>query len=88
MRFIPGVGVDLDIYRPTEDAGLRARVRDELGIPLDAPFIFVVAELNPEKRQRDALSALALMEHRVPISCWRAPVLSRPIFGSWVASSP
>ena len=62
VRFIPGVGVDLDIYRPTEDAGLRARVRDELGIP-DAPFILVVAELNPEKRHRDAIWAFALMEH-------------------------
>lgn len=64
MRFIPGVGVDLDVYRPTEDIGLRARVRDELGIPIDAPFLLVVAELNTEKRHRDAISALALMDHR------------------------
>jgi glycosyltransferase involved in cell wall biosynthesis len=64
LRFIPGVGVDLDTYRPTEDPGLRARVRDELGIPGDAPFLLVVAELNPGKRHRDAISALALMHDR------------------------
>jgi glycosyltransferase involved in cell wall biosynthesis len=64
MRFIPGVGVDLDVYRPTEDTGLRARVRDQLGIPPDAPVLLVVAELNREKRHRDVISALALMDHR------------------------
>jgi glycosyltransferase involved in cell wall biosynthesis len=35
-----------------------------LGIPPDAPFLLVVAELNKEKRHRDVISALALMDHR------------------------
>ena len=62
--FVPGVGIDLTTYRPSRDPDLRAGVKAELEIPAAAPFVLMVAEFNDEKRHRDAISALARMEHR------------------------
>ena len=61
--FVPGVGIDLTTYRPSGDPDLRAGVKAELDIPAAAPFLLMVAELNDEKRHRDAISALARMQH-------------------------
>jgi glycosyltransferase involved in cell wall biosynthesis len=41
-------------------------VRQELGIPLDAPVLASVSRLFPEKGQRELLRAVALVRERVP----------------------
>lgn len=60
LRYMPGIGVDLSYY--AEDrvtpAQLRA-LRDEIGVPHDAPLLVMVGEFNPGKRHRDAVRALA-----------------------------
>ena len=64
MVLIPGVGIDLHAYQPSGDSGLRASVRSELGIPVEAPFLLIVAGINEEKRHGDVISALTLMQHQ------------------------
>jgi len=44
-----GNGVDLDRFRPPDDAGVRARIRSELGIPADAVVVGTVGRLVWEK---------------------------------------
>ena len=59
-----GIGIDLAAYDPndvSQDAVLQ--VRQELGLEEDAALFLMVAELNPGKRHRDALDALALSQN-------------------------
>lgn len=58
--YVPGVGVDLDVYRASATSEKQAEaLRTELGLqPGDVP-ILMVAEFNPGKRHLDAVSALA-----------------------------
>ncbi len=56
----PGIGVDVDRYRPLTSAE-RQGVRATLGVTPDHPMVAVVAEFNVNKRQRDVISALARM---------------------------
>ncbi len=56
----PGIGVDVDRYRPLTGAE-RQGVRAALGITAEHPLVTVVAEFNLNKRQRDVISALARM---------------------------
>lgn len=44
----------------------RERVRAELGIPLDAPLVGIVARLDPQKRQSDVIAAFARIAARFP----------------------
>lgn len=61
--FIPN-GVDTERFRP--DAAVRARVRDELGIPPEAPLIGFVARVDPMKDHETFLGAAALLARRRP----------------------
>lgn len=61
--FIPN-GIDLECFRP--DAAARARVRDELGIPLEAPLIGFVARVDPMKDHETFLRAAALLARQRP----------------------
>ena len=60
VRYMPGVGVDLDRYAPdvvTEKDVARVRQELELG-PTDRLFL-MIAEFIPRKRHRDTLAAFA-----------------------------
>lgn len=48
------------------EPGIRAAVRQELGLDLDAPVLGIVARLDPEKGQADTLAAFALAAKRHP----------------------
>lgn len=61
--YMPGIGVDTSVYDPAavSDADVD-RVRSELGLTPGQPLLLMVAELNPGKRHRDAVAALAAAE--------------------------
>jgi len=50
-------GFDLEKIKPDPDA--RASVRQELGIPLDAPLIGIAARFHPQKDHRNFVRAAA-----------------------------
>jgi len=60
VTYLPGIGVDTTLYDPAavSDADV-ARVRAELGLQPSQQLLLIVAELNPGKRHRDAVAALA-----------------------------
>lgn len=59
---MPGIGVDTRFYDPAAVAtGAAAWVRQELGIPSDAPMFALVGELNGNKRPADAIAALSAL---------------------------
>ena len=61
--YMPGIGVDTGVYDPTAvNADDVARVRAELGLAPEQQLLLMVAELNPGKRHRDAVAALAAAE--------------------------
>ena len=62
LRVIPN-GIDPTPYRP---AGARERVRDELGIPAEAPVAGILAVLRPEKDHRTFLTAARLVLDELP----------------------
>ena len=62
---MPGIGVDTRAWSPsTVPPEGAVRVREQLGIAADAPIFVVVGELNRNKRQGDAIAALASMQHK------------------------
>jgi len=60
VRYIPGIGVDTDRIRPSDDPAERGRLRAELGVDPDAFMLTMVAELAPVKRHEHLFAALAL----------------------------
>jgi glycosyltransferase involved in cell wall biosynthesis len=60
VTYMPGIGIDTARYDPSriDDEAMR-RVRRELGLSDDQQVLLMVAELNPGKRHRDAIAALA-----------------------------
>lgn len=64
VTHVPGVGVDTDHYHPDGfDLDEVAAVRAELDIPVSAPLILCIGELNRNKDQATLLRALRLMSH-------------------------
>lgn len=62
---MPGIGVDTTWYAPsTVSPEAVTAARANLGIPTDAPAFVVIGELSTNKRQADAIDALAAMRHR------------------------
>jgi glycosyltransferase involved in cell wall biosynthesis len=62
---MPGIGIDTVAYAPSSvEPSAIARYRDELAVPPGAPVFVVVGELNANKRQADAIEALARLAHR------------------------
>jgi glycosyltransferase involved in cell wall biosynthesis len=59
-------GFDLATFRP--DQGARQSVRQELGIPEDAPLIGLVARFDPQKDHRNFLQAAAKLHAQLPES--------------------
>jgi glycosyltransferase involved in cell wall biosynthesis len=60
IYYMPGIGVDLNYYSPQkiQDADIQ-RVRQELDLESETPLLLSVAELNPGKRHRDIIRAIA-----------------------------
>ncbi|MGF1673930.1 MAG: glycosyltransferase, partial [Rivularia sp. (in: cyanobacteria)] len=55
-----GIGVDLNYYSPDKIHFVDIqRVRQELGLKSNTPLLLSVAELNPGKRHRDIIRAIA-----------------------------
>lgn len=64
VRYIPGIGVDTDLYSPDAVAPADvARVRNELDIENHAFVIAMIAEFGPVKRHEHVLQALALVRN-------------------------
>lgn len=63
MQVIPN-GIDVAVHRP--DGVVRARVREELGIPGDAPLIGRVGRFHPEKDYRLMIESAARIRARRP----------------------
>jgi glycosyltransferase involved in cell wall biosynthesis len=62
---MPGIGLDTAAFSPAVvDAAEIAAARAAVGVPAGAPLIVAVGELNRNKRQADAIAALAAMQHR------------------------
>lgn len=60
-----GIGVDTNYYAPRSSTPAEdAEAMGRLGLPTDARFFAVVAELRPRKRNADIIRALAAAEHR------------------------
>ena len=58
--YMPGIGVDTSRYDPVAVSDEEvARVRADLGLGPEQKLLLFVAELNPGKRHRDAVEALA-----------------------------
>src|SRR6266436_3639014 len=63
MVVIPN-GFDLEKIKPDPDA--RASVRQELGIPLDAPLVGIAARFHPQKDHRNFVRAAARLHKQMP----------------------
>lgn len=59
-------GVDLDIFHPRQRSGLRMRIKRELGVGEEAPFIGNVNRLDPKKGIDLFLKAAALIRKEMP----------------------
>lgn len=65
VRLFDGIGIDLDHYRPSPCLREAARrVPGELGLPVGARLVSMIAELVPRKDHATALRALATHEDR------------------------
>lgn len=57
--FVPGVGIDLDVWNPgRRTPEVAARVREEFGIPPGAPMVLMLARFDAGKRHHDLLDAV------------------------------
>ena len=62
---MPGIGLDTHAYAPASiDADRAADARRRLGVPRGAVCFVVIGELNRNKRQSDAIEALATLQDR------------------------
>jgi glycosyltransferase involved in cell wall biosynthesis len=71
VTYLAGIGVDTAKYDPAAvgDADV-ARVRSELGLTAAQQLLLMVAALNPGKRHRDAVAALAAADRpHVVLAC-------------------
>ena len=65
VRYMPGIGVDLEFYDPDAVEAEAVRdIRHELQVPAGARIMLMVAEFNPGKRHADAVDALAISGRR------------------------
>lgn len=62
---MPGIGLDTTVYSPAAvDAAGAARFRETLDLTEGEPYFVVIGEFSLNKRQSDAIEALARMKHR------------------------
>ncbi|MBN3960625.1 glycosyltransferase [Nostoc sp. NMS8] len=80
VRYMPGIGVNLDHYSPQEvPEGEVVRVREELGLSPENPLLLSVAEFIPRKHHRDVIQAFAkLSRPKVHLAfAGRGPLLKK-----------
>lgn len=58
--YVPGVGVDIDKFKPREDG--RTRIREELGLDDGRLMLLSVGELNENKNHATVIKSIAGME--------------------------
>ncbi|WP_157729642.1 glycosyltransferase family 4 protein [Tumebacillus algifaecis] len=58
VRYVPGVGLDTQVFQPPDQAAVRARLRGELGLHEEEMVILCVAELNANKNQSQLFEAV------------------------------
>ncbi|MBP7557608.1 MAG: glycosyltransferase [Chitinophagaceae bacterium] len=56
--------VDTDYWKPDTTGSVRSRVRQQLGIPEDAPVIILTAAFRPEKNHAGGIRALKLLHEK------------------------
>ncbi len=62
---MPGIGIDTAWFAPSNvSPEAAAAARSALGVPADVPFFVFVGEFSANKRQANAISALAAMRHQ------------------------
>lgn len=62
---MPGIGLDTTAYAPVSvDPAGAGRSSHDLGLPDGDVYFVVIGEFSPNKRQADAIEALAIMERR------------------------
>lgn len=66
VLYVPGVGLDTTVFQPDGEtaAGVRARLRGELGVAEDELLILCVAELNANKNQPQLFEAMKQLQER------------------------
>ncbi len=62
--YVPGVGVDLEKFGNHKEIQGRNRIREELGIPEEALFLFAAGELNENKNHKAVIKALSEIESK------------------------
>lgn len=67
VRYVPGIGVDTDLYAPDATSpAAAAAIRSELGVPEEAFMLTMIAEFGPVKRHAHLFAALGqVMDPRV-----------------------
>ncbi|HEV7862302.1 MAG TPA: glycosyltransferase family 4 protein [Acidimicrobiia bacterium] len=72
-RPLPGLvippGVDVDRFRPTDDAAARAAIRKRFGLPETTPLVLGVSRLVPRKGFDVLIDAIARLDRRVFPAC-------------------
>lgn len=85
MVVIPN-GFDLATYKP--DSAARQSVRQELGIPAQAPLIGLIAHFRPQKHHRNFMQAAAEFYARMPEShfllCGDGVTWENPELAQWL----
>ena len=62
--YVPGVGVDLEKFGNHKEIQGGNRIREELGIPEEALFLFAAGELNENKNHKAVIRALREIESK------------------------
>lgn len=61
VEYVPGVGIDIEkFYEAKAD---RAKKRNDIGVPEDAPLILSVGELNENKNHETVIKAIAMLQN-------------------------
>ena len=75
--YVPGVGIDTAKFKASDDERreIRNKLRTELGIPLDAPVLLSVGEVNENKNHKIAIEALPQLDGVWYVICGRGPLM-------------
>lgn len=74
VKYIPGIGVDLDRFKK-ESPERAATLRNELGIPTNATVFLSVGEVNTNKNHRTVIQALPSFPDAWYVLCGRGPLI-------------
>ena len=79
-------GFDIDVFIP--DPGVRAAVREELGVSEETPLIGMVARFDPQKDHENFFNAAALLHVKIPeaefVLCGPGITADNTVMRSWM----